>query len=166
MAAESCVEHWATRVARKTGWPHPAHVWDSFPESSLADIGLCGAARIRAPVAYDGGSCPVFLRRITLTRRTRRRWVRERLRAESWSGSCGVPRFRKIRATTPEADQRRKQLETFGTLRKSTGDSKDAEAHVSDQVHKFANNAARRYRRPRRRSRGPMSQLGVGTLGP
>mmetsp|Transcript_53889 Transcript_53889/g.149657 ORF Transcript_53889/g.149657 Transcript_53889/m.149657 type:complete len:648 (-) Transcript_53889:273-2216(-) len=46
-----------------------------------------------------------------------------------------------------EADQRRKQLETFGTLRKSTGDSKDAEAHVSDQVHKFANNAARRYRR-------------------
>jgi len=46
-----------------------------------------------------------------------------------------------------EADQRRKQLETFGMLRKSTGDSKDAEAHVSDQVHKFANNATRRYRR-------------------
>lgn len=46
-----------------------------------------------------------------------------------------------------EADQRRKQLETFGMLRKSTGDSKDAEAHVSGQVHKFANNATRRYRR-------------------
>merc|ERR1719373_474662 len=46
-----------------------------------------------------------------------------------------------------EADSRRKQVETFGTLRKSTGDSKDAEAHVSGQVHKFANNASRRYRR-------------------
>lgn len=46
-----------------------------------------------------------------------------------------------------EADNRRKQLETFGMLRKSTDDSKDAEAHVSGQVHKFANNAARRYRR-------------------
>eukprot|EP00405_Crypthecodinium_cohnii_P018435 CAMPEP_0206477662 /NCGR_PEP_ID=MMETSP0324_2-20121206/35544_1 /ASSEMBLY_ACC=CAM_ASM_000836 /TAXON_ID=2866 /ORGANISM="Crypthecodinium cohnii, Strain Seligo" /LENGTH=646 /DNA_ID=CAMNT_0053953725 /DNA_START=69 /DNA_END=2009 /DNA_ORIENTATION=+ len=46
-----------------------------------------------------------------------------------------------------QADGRRKQLETFGTLRKSTGDTKDAEAHVSGQVHKFANNAARRYRR-------------------
>jgi len=46
-----------------------------------------------------------------------------------------------------EADGRRKQLETFGTLRKSTGDSKGAEAHVAEQVHKFAGNAARRYRR-------------------
>jgi len=46
-----------------------------------------------------------------------------------------------------EADGRRKQLETFSMLRKSTGDSKDAEAHVQSQVHKFANNAARRYRR-------------------
>lgn len=46
-----------------------------------------------------------------------------------------------------EADGRRKQLETFGTLRKSTEDSKGAEAHVSDQVHKFAFNATRRYRR-------------------
>lgn len=46
-----------------------------------------------------------------------------------------------------EADERRKQLETFGTLRKSTDSSKDAEQHVSDQVHKFAGNAARRYRR-------------------
>lgn len=46
-----------------------------------------------------------------------------------------------------EADSRRKQLETFTTLRKSTGDSKGAEAHVADQVHKFAVNAARRYRR-------------------
>lgn len=46
-----------------------------------------------------------------------------------------------------EADGRRKQLETFGTLRKSTEDTKDAEAQVAEQVHKFANNAARRYRR-------------------
>jgi len=46
-----------------------------------------------------------------------------------------------------EADARRKQLETFTTLRKSTGDSKGAEAHVAEQVHKFAGNAARRYRR-------------------
>lgn len=46
-----------------------------------------------------------------------------------------------------EGDGRRKQLETFGTLRKSTGDSKDAEAAVSEQVHKFAGNATRRYRR-------------------
>jgi len=46
-----------------------------------------------------------------------------------------------------EGDGRRKQLETFGTLKKSTGDSKDAEAHVAAQVHKFANNASRRLRR-------------------
>eukprot|EP00929_Paragymnodinium_shiwhaense_P108638 TRINITY_DN74959_c0_g1_i1.p1 TRINITY_DN74959_c0_g1~~TRINITY_DN74959_c0_g1_i1.p1 ORF type:complete len:658 (+),score=240.12 TRINITY_DN74959_c0_g1_i1:121-2094(+) len=46
-----------------------------------------------------------------------------------------------------EADGRRKQLETFGTMRKSTDDSKEAEEHVSKQVHKFAANAARRYRR-------------------
>jgi len=46
-----------------------------------------------------------------------------------------------------EADGRRKQLETFGTLRKSTEDSKSAEAHVAEQVHKFAYNAERRYRR-------------------
>ncbi|CAJ1422409.1 unnamed protein product, partial [Effrenium voratum] len=46
-----------------------------------------------------------------------------------------------------EADARRKQLETFGTLRKSTEDSKGAELHVADQVHKFAYNAERRYRR-------------------
>jgi hypothetical protein len=46
-----------------------------------------------------------------------------------------------------EADGRRKQLETFGMMRKSTADSVDAEQHVSDQVHKFAKNAARRYGR-------------------
>jgi len=46
-----------------------------------------------------------------------------------------------------EADGRRKQLETFGTLKKSTGDSKDAEKHVADQVHKYAANAEKRYRR-------------------
>lgn len=46
-----------------------------------------------------------------------------------------------------EADGRRKQLETFGTLRKSTEDSKGAEAQVAEQVHKFSNNAARRYQR-------------------
>jgi len=46
-----------------------------------------------------------------------------------------------------EADGRRKQLETFGTLKKSTDDSKGAEAHVAEQVHKYAGNAARRYRR-------------------
>jgi len=40
-----------------------------------------------------------------------------------------------------EADERRKQLETFGTLRKSTDDSKEAEQHVATQVHKFAGNA-------------------------
>eukprot|EP00930_Biecheleria_cincta_P028367 TRINITY_DN197_c0_g2_i1.p1 TRINITY_DN197_c0_g2~~TRINITY_DN197_c0_g2_i1.p1 ORF type:complete len:677 (+),score=166.22 TRINITY_DN197_c0_g2_i1:79-2031(+) len=46
-----------------------------------------------------------------------------------------------------EADGRRKQLETFGMLRKSTEDSKGAEVHVAEQVHKFAYNAERRYRR-------------------
>jgi len=46
-----------------------------------------------------------------------------------------------------EADGRRKQLETFTTLRKSTSDSKGAEEHVAEQVHKFAYNAERRYRR-------------------
>lgn len=46
-----------------------------------------------------------------------------------------------------EGDSRRKQLETFGTLRKSTGDSKDAEQKVADEVHRMASNASRRYRR-------------------
>jgi hypothetical protein len=46
-----------------------------------------------------------------------------------------------------EAEGRRKQLETFGTLKKSTDDSKGAEAHVAGQVHQFANNAHRRYGR-------------------
>eukprot|EP00927_Polykrikos_kofoidii_P013994 TRINITY_DN160_c0_g2_i2.p1 TRINITY_DN160_c0_g2~~TRINITY_DN160_c0_g2_i2.p1 ORF type:complete len:653 (-),score=187.90 TRINITY_DN160_c0_g2_i2:181-2139(-) len=46
-----------------------------------------------------------------------------------------------------EADGRRKQLETFGMMRKSTDDSKEAEEHVAGQVHKFAYNAVRRYRR-------------------
>jgi len=46
-----------------------------------------------------------------------------------------------------EADGGRKKLETFGTLSKSTGQTKDAEAHVAAQVHKFGNNATRRYRR-------------------
>eukprot|EP00933_Yihiella_yeosuensis_P045101 TRINITY_DN40419_c0_g1_i1.p1 TRINITY_DN40419_c0_g1~~TRINITY_DN40419_c0_g1_i1.p1 ORF type:complete len:650 (-),score=189.35 TRINITY_DN40419_c0_g1_i1:159-2108(-) len=46
-----------------------------------------------------------------------------------------------------EGDGRRKQLETFSTLRKSTEDSKGAEQNVADQVHKFAYNAVRRYRR-------------------
>jgi len=49
-----------------------------------------------------------------------------------------------------EADERRKQLETFTTLQKSTGTSKDAEEHVAEQVHKFAYNAERRYRRAMR----------------
>lgn len=46
-----------------------------------------------------------------------------------------------------QGDERRKQLETFATLRKSTNDSADAEEHVAGQVHKFANNAARRFSR-------------------
>lgn len=46
-----------------------------------------------------------------------------------------------------EADNRRKQLETFSTLQKSTDNSKGAEAHVAEQVHKYAFNAMRRYRR-------------------
>jgi len=46
-----------------------------------------------------------------------------------------------------EADGRSKDLETFLTLRKSTGDSKGKEAAVADQVHKCSNNAIRRYRR-------------------
>eukprot|EP00927_Polykrikos_kofoidii_P013997 TRINITY_DN160_c0_g4_i2.p1 TRINITY_DN160_c0_g4~~TRINITY_DN160_c0_g4_i2.p1 ORF type:complete len:653 (-),score=185.29 TRINITY_DN160_c0_g4_i2:170-2128(-) len=46
-----------------------------------------------------------------------------------------------------EADGRRKQLETFGMMQKSTDDSKDAEHHVAEKVHKCAFNAARRYRR-------------------
>jgi len=46
-----------------------------------------------------------------------------------------------------EADGRRKQLETFAMMRKSTSDSAEAEQHVADQVHKFAINASRRYRR-------------------
>jgi len=46
-----------------------------------------------------------------------------------------------------EGDERRKQLETFDTMKKSTDDTKDAVQHVADQVHKFANNACRRYKR-------------------
>jgi len=46
-----------------------------------------------------------------------------------------------------EAEGRRKQLETFSTLRKSTSDSKGAEDHVAAQVHQHANNAFRRYNR-------------------
>lgn len=46
-----------------------------------------------------------------------------------------------------EADGGRKRLETFSMLRKSTDDSKEAEIKTQDQVHKYANNAARRYRR-------------------
>lgn len=46
-----------------------------------------------------------------------------------------------------QADERRKQLETFSMLRKSTSDSADAEEHVAGQVHKFAVNAARRFTR-------------------
>jgi hypothetical protein len=46
-----------------------------------------------------------------------------------------------------EADERRKQLETFDTMRKTTDDTVGAIEHVSDQVHKFANNAVRRFRR-------------------
>eukprot|EP00927_Polykrikos_kofoidii_P076591 TRINITY_DN73656_c0_g1_i1.p1 TRINITY_DN73656_c0_g1~~TRINITY_DN73656_c0_g1_i1.p1 ORF type:complete len:652 (+),score=151.49 TRINITY_DN73656_c0_g1_i1:84-2039(+) len=45
------------------------------------------------------------------------------------------------------ADSRRKQLETFGTIRKSTEGSKEAEEHAAGQVRRFAFNAARRYRR-------------------
>jgi len=46
-----------------------------------------------------------------------------------------------------QSDERRKQLETFATLRKSTNDSAEAEEHVAGQVHKFAVNAARRFTR-------------------
>jgi len=46
-----------------------------------------------------------------------------------------------------QSDERRKQLETFGTLRKSTNDSAEAEDHVAGQVHKYAENAARRFAR-------------------
>jgi len=48
-----------------------------------------------------------------------------------------------------EGDERRKQLETFDTMRKTTDDTVGAIEQVADQVHKFANNAVRRYRRAR-----------------
>jgi hypothetical protein len=46
-----------------------------------------------------------------------------------------------------EADERRKQLETFDTMKKTTDSEVGAIQHVSDQVHKFAYNAVRRFRR-------------------
>lgn len=46
-----------------------------------------------------------------------------------------------------EADERRKQLETFDTMRKTTDDTVGAIEQVAGMVHKFANNASRRYRR-------------------
>jgi hypothetical protein len=46
-----------------------------------------------------------------------------------------------------EGDERRKQLETFDTMRKTTDDTVGAIQHVADQVHKFSNNACRRYKR-------------------
>lgn len=48
-----------------------------------------------------------------------------------------------------EADERRKQLETFDTMKKTTDDTVGAIERVSDQVHKFANNAMRRFGRAR-----------------
>lgn len=48
-----------------------------------------------------------------------------------------------------EADERRKQLETFDTMRKTTTDTVGAIDHVAEQVHKFANNAVRRFVRAR-----------------
>eukprot|EP00928_Gymnodinium_smaydae_P005963 TRINITY_DN12070_c0_g1_i1.p1 TRINITY_DN12070_c0_g1~~TRINITY_DN12070_c0_g1_i1.p1 ORF type:complete len:653 (+),score=196.07 TRINITY_DN12070_c0_g1_i1:111-2069(+) len=65
-----------------------------------------------------------------------------------WNGWATIAQEREIGDNwLEEADGRRKQLETFGTMRKSTDDSKDAEQHVAAQVHKFARNALRRYRR-------------------
>merc|ERR1712151_100072 len=46
-----------------------------------------------------------------------------------------------------EGDERGKQLETFDTMRKTTDDTVGAIQHVADQVHKFSNNACRRYKR-------------------
>jgi hypothetical protein len=46
-----------------------------------------------------------------------------------------------------EADEVRKQLETFGTLQKSTGGTKGAEENAAKKVHKYGANALRRYRR-------------------
>jgi len=46
-----------------------------------------------------------------------------------------------------EADRTRQKLETFSTLQKSTGQTKDAEEQTAGQVHKFADNAMKRYRR-------------------
>merc|ERR1719230_1662680 len=46
-----------------------------------------------------------------------------------------------------KADENRKMLETFDTMQKTTGQEKDAVQKVTDQVHRSAHNAARRYRR-------------------
>jgi len=48
-----------------------------------------------------------------------------------------------------EADERRKQLETFDTMRKTTDDTVGAIGQVADMVHKYANNATRRFTRAR-----------------
>lgn len=48
-----------------------------------------------------------------------------------------------------EGDERRKQLETFDTMRKTTDDTVGAITQVSDMVHKYANNASRRFTRAR-----------------
>eukprot|EP00928_Gymnodinium_smaydae_P033008 TRINITY_DN23762_c0_g1_i1.p1 TRINITY_DN23762_c0_g1~~TRINITY_DN23762_c0_g1_i1.p1 ORF type:complete len:712 (-),score=148.44 TRINITY_DN23762_c0_g1_i1:180-2315(-) len=65
-----------------------------------------------------------------------------------WGGwQCIVAERSRGDTWLDNADERRKQLETFGTLQKSTESSKDAEAHVAKEVVKFSNNAIRRYRR-------------------
>jgi len=46
-----------------------------------------------------------------------------------------------------EADSARQKLETFSTLQKSTGQTKGAEEQTAQQVHKYADNAMKRYRR-------------------
>jgi len=46
-----------------------------------------------------------------------------------------------------EADSTRQKLETFSMLQKSTGHSKNAEEQTAKQLHKFADNATKRYQR-------------------
>jgi len=50
-------------------------------------------------------------------------------------------------AQLEQADERRKQLETFDTMRKTTDDTVGAIEKVSNEVHKHANNAIRRFKR-------------------
>lgn len=46
-----------------------------------------------------------------------------------------------------KADEHRQRLESYDAMRKTTDAEREAKNHITEQAHKYANNASRRYRR-------------------